>query len=113
MLAAVASPAALSAAPLPRPPAFAMCGVCHKTVATEKSVLGPNLWGVGGRKAGTMPGFAYSPAMQRSGIVWNRDALLAFVTAPQAKVPGTKMAYGGQKDPKVAGAIVDYVLSLK
>ncbi len=101
------------ATPLPRPPAFAMCGVCHKAAAGEKPTLGPNLWGVNGRKAGTAPGYAYSAAMQKSGISWNKESLVAFITAPQQTVPGTKMAYGGQKNPKMAADIADYVLSLK
>lgn len=101
------------AAPLPKPPQFAMCGVCHKVNPDEKSFLGPNLWAVGGSKAGTRPGFAFSPPMTKSGIVWNKKTLVAFITDPRATVPGTKMAYAGQKDPKVAAALADYVLSLK
>lgn len=106
-----AQPAA--AAPLPKPPAFAVCGVCHKVADGEKSGIGPNLWGVSGRKAGTLAGFTYSPAMKASNITWTRDKIAAFVTDPKKMVPGTKMIYVGQKDPKVAAAIADYVASLK
>jgi cytochrome c len=112
LLAGAAAQPAL-AAPLPKPPAFAVCGVCHKVADGEKSTIGPNLWGVSGRKAGTLAGFNYSPAMKSSNITWNRDKLLNFVQAPQKMIPGTKMVYAGQKDPKQAAAIVDYVLSLK
>ena len=101
------------AAPLPKPAAFAICGVCHKIAAGEKPTIGPNLWGVGGRKAGTGPDFSYSAAMKGSGITWTRDQIISFVTDPQKKVPGTKMAYGGQKDPKQAAALADYLMSLK
>jgi len=106
-----AQPAA--AAPLPKPPLFAVCGVCHKVAAGEKSGIGPNLWGVNGRKAGTLAGFTYSPAMKASNITWTREKIAAFITDPKKVVPGTKMIYPGQKDPKVVAAIADYVASLK
>jgi cytochrome c len=101
------------AAPAPRPASFAMCAVCHKAVAGEKSMLGPNLFGVGGRQAGTLPGFTYSPAMKNSKIVWKRDVLVKFITDPRKSVPGTRMAFAGIKDPKKAGEVADYLLSLK
>jgi cytochrome c len=101
------------AAPAPKPAAFAICGVCHKAAAGEKSGIGPNLWGVAGRKAGTLAGFTYSPAMKASNITWTRDKIAAFIADPKKMVPGTKMIYAGQKDPKVAAAIADYVASLK
>lgn len=101
------------AAPAPKPPSFAMCGVCHKVGAAEKSTLGPNLFGVGGRKAGTLPGYAYSPAMKAAKFAWTRDKLIAYVTDPRKIVPGTKMAFAGQKNPQQAAAIADYLLSLK
>lgn len=106
-----AQPAA--AATAPKPPAFAVCGVCHKAAAGEKSGIGPNLWGVTGRKAGTLAGFTYSPAMKASNITWSRDKIAAYIADPKKMVPGTKMIYTGQKDPKVAAAIADYVASLK
>ena len=101
------------AAPAPKPPSFAMCGVCHKVGAGEKSSLGPNLFGVGGRKAGALPGYAYSPAMKAAKFVWTRDKLIAYITDPRKTVPGNKMAFAGQKNPQQAAAIADYLLTLK
>lgn len=106
-----AAPAA--AAPAPKPAAFAMCAVCHKTGAGEQSPLGPNLFKIGGRKAGAQPGFAYSPAMKNSNIVWDRGTLVKFVSDPRKLVPGNRMAFAGQRDPNKAGEIADYLLSLK
>lgn len=101
------------AAPPTKPAAFAICTACHNTAAGEKAALGPNLWQVGGRKAASGAGFAYSTALKNSGIVWNKDQLVSFITSPQKAVPGTKMFYVGQKNPQIASDIADYVLSLK
>ena len=105
--------AAASAAPLAKPAAFAMCGVCHKVEAGAPPSIGPNLWGVGGRVSGTLAGYTYSPAMKAAKIKWSKAELVTYITNPQAKVPGTKMAYAGEKDPAKQAAIADYVMSLK
>lgn len=101
------------AAPLAKPASFAMCGVCHKTEAGAAPSIGPNLWGVGGRVSGTLAGYTYSPAMKNAKIKWSKAELTDYISAPQKKVPGTKMAYAGEKDPAKQAAIVDYLMSLK
>lgn len=101
------------AAPAPKPAAFAMCAVCHKVGKGEPSMMGPNLFGVGGRKVGSLPSFNYSPAMKKMQFTWTRDKLITFITDPRKLVPGTKMAFAGQKNPQQASAIADYLLSLK
>jgi cytochrome c len=105
--------AAAGAAPLPKPPSFAMCGVCHKVEAGAPPAIGPNLWGVGGRTSGTVAGYTYSPAMKSAKIKWTKDTITSYLENPQAKVPGTKMAYAGEKDPAKRAAVADYLLSLK
>lgn len=102
-----------NAAPLPKPGSFVMCGVCHKVEKAAPSGLGPNLWGIGGTVAGTVPGYSFSPAMKTAGFSWTRDKLIAYISDPRGTVPGNKMAYMGQKDPKQAALIADYLLSLK
>jgi cytochrome c len=105
--------ASAQAAPLPRPGSFAICGVCHKTDAGAPSGVGPNLFGVSARVSGTGANYAYSPAMKAAKIKWSRAELITFITDPQKRVPGTKMAYAGQKDPAQEAAIADYLMSLK
>ena len=104
---------AANAAPLPKPPSFAICGVCHKVDAGAAPAIGPNLWGVGGRVSGTLPGYTYSPAMKAAKIKWTKAELVNYISNPQGKVPGTKMAYAGEKDPAKEAAIADYLMSLK
>ena len=107
---AAASPAL--AAPAPQPASFAMCAVCHKTGAAEKSMLGPNLFGVGGRKAGATA-FNYSPAMKAAKLNWTKNNLIKFVADPRGTVPGNRMAFAGIKDPKKAEEVANYLMSLK
>ena len=101
------------AAPLPKPAAFGICSACHKVDQGAPNTIGPNLFGVGNTKAGTVPGFAFSPAMQNSKIKWTKANLVAFIQDPQKTVPGTRMPFGGLKNPDSAAAIADYILSLK
>jgi cytochrome c len=114
LVAAVATmPSLAAAAPLPKPATFAVCAACHQVSPTGRAVIGPNLWAVGGRKAGTAAGFAYSPAMKAAGYKWDRAKLVAFISNPQGAVPGTRMAFGGIKDPAKATELANYLLSLK
>jgi len=106
------SAAAMPAAQAQRPSAFAMCAACHKITANEASPAGPNLWKVGGRRAGATA-FNYSPAMKGSKIVWTRATLTKFIMAPREVMPGTRMAYAGTRDPKAAAAIADYLMGLR
>ncbi|KKC24279.1 c-type cytochrome [Sphingomonas sp. SRS2] len=112
-IAAAALTAPALAAPLPKPALFGVCGACHKVDKGASSTLGPNLWGIGGTKAGQVPGFAFSPAMKNSKVKWTRASLIAFIQEPQKTVPGTRMPFAGLKNPKAAEAIADYILSLK
>lgn len=110
-----APPAQPSAAQTPaaQPPAdFAVCSACHESTAGARPSLGPNLFGVGGRKAGSVADFDYSDAMKASGIVWSADTLAAFLTDPNKAVPGNKMDYPGA-DPAAAKAVADYLMTLK
>lgn len=104
---------AAGADPLPKPAAFAMCGVCHKVEAGAAPAIGPNLWGVGGRVSGTVPGYTYSPAMKAAKIKWSKAEIISYIANPQAKIPGNKMTYAGEKDPAKEAAIADYLMSLK
>jgi cytochrome c len=112
-LVAMAMPSIATAAPLPKPPAFGICGVCHKVDKGAPNGVGPNLFGIGGTKSGAVPGFTFSPAMAKGGIVWNRANLVKFVMEPQKTVPGTRMPFAGLKNQQQAEAIADYILSLK
>jgi cytochrome c len=79
---------------------FKKCSVCH-VADTDKNKVGPSLFKVMGRTAGTHPGFSYSPAMKAAGaagLVWDTASLRDYLHDPKAKVKGTKMAFAGLKD---------------
>jgi cytochrome c len=69
---------------------YKTCALCH---SFEKNAAGPKHAGVFGRTAGTVPDYRYSPALQKSGIVWNDATLDKWLADPQALVPGTKMFF--------------------
>lgn len=92
--------------------AFAACAACHGTTAGAKK-LGPTLFGVVGRKAGTVPGFKASPALAKSGKTWSRAELDAYIANPRKALPGTRMPYGGMANAQQRKALIDYLATLK
>ncbi|MCW2389868.1 cytochrome c2 [Sphingobium sp. B11D3B] len=91
---------------------FAQCRVCH-SVEPDKNGLGPSLHGVVGRKAGTLAGFNYSPAVKGSGITWSASALNTYLRSPMKAMPGTKMAFAGIADDAKRADVIAYLQTLK
>lgn len=110
LLAATAAPAGDAALGARQ---FLQCKACHAAAPGGANAVGPNLWGIAGAKAATRPGFAYSPALKASGIVWTPEQLDAYITRPSAKVPGTKMVFAGVRDPAARRNIIAYLATLK
>lgn len=87
------------------------CAVCHSAEAGTNK-LGPSLFGIVGRKAGSVDGYTYAPAMKNAGLTWDRATLDKYITDPQAVVPGTKMLFPGVKSADDRKAVIDYLASL-
>ena len=87
---------------------FRKCQVCH-SLEPGKTLIGPSLAGVIGRKAGSLPGYDYSPAMRQADIVWDAKNLDAYVTDPQKIVPGNKMPFPGLKTLQDRTDVIGYL----
>jgi cytochrome c len=92
---------------------FNRCLICHANTKGAPNRMGPDLFGVVGRKAGTYPGFAYSAAMKKAGFVWTVPKLDAYLADPQKLVPGNEMPIAGISDPQQRADIAAYLASLK
>ena len=85
------------------------CMACH-SFAPGQQMTGPSLAGVWGRKAGTAKGFdRYSDALKRSGIVWDRQNLDAWLKSPSGLIPGNAMTFGGITDPRIRADLLAYL----
>jgi cytochrome c len=91
--------------------AFQECAACHATTQGTNGV-GPSLFGVVGRKAGSVSGFNYSSAVKSSKLTWTAQNLDAFIANPQQKVPGNHMPYPGMSDAQERAALIGYLESL-
>ena len=103
--------AAVAAPPLHGDPkagelVYGRCLACH---ALDYDRTGPRHCGLIGRRAGGVPGFQYSEAMRRSGLVWNEKTLDRFLANPLKTVPGTAMGYAGVPDPKERADLIAYL----
>ncbi len=88
------------------------CALCHSVVAGRRA-NGPSLFGIVGRKSGSLAGYPYSSAMKASGLTWTSAQLETYIGSPRKIVPGTKMAFVGLTDPHKAKSLIAYLNSLK
>lgn len=89
------------------------CRTCH-SFKPDDNRLGPTLHGIVGRKAGSIEGFAFSPSMKGSGVIWDEATLDKFISDPNQVVSGNKMQpFGGIADAGERKKIIDYLKTLK
>lgn len=85
------------------------CRTCHVTREGDHR-LGPSLYGVIGREAGSASGYPYSPAMANADIVWDAATVDRFIQNPEALVPGNNMKpYSGITDPEERAKIIAHL----
>lgn len=90
-----------------------ICSTCHIATAEGRRGVGPTLFGVVGRKSGTVDGFRYSPANQAAGIVWTPEILDKYIANPREVVPGTSMTYAGLRNDADRANVIAYLQTLK
>ncbi|WP_299898768.1 c-type cytochrome [uncultured Ruegeria sp.] len=91
---------------------FAKCTGCHQVGEGAENKIGPHLNGVFGRKAAGLDGFNYSKSLVRagnSGLEWHADTLSAYIENPRAFASGTRMSFGGLKDPEDRANVIAYL----
>jgi len=86
----------------------ARCGACH---SIDEDRVGPRHAGVAGRRAGSVPGYAYSDALKRSRVVWTEATLSRWLESPESVIPGQRMGYR-VGDAEIRADIVAYLLTL-
>ena len=101
--------AALSGDPARGETLYQGCMDCH---SIDKNDVGQMHRGVVGRRAGTVAGYAYSPALKKSGLTWDEPTLDRWLIDPGALVPETKMFYAVES-PQDRADIIAYLKQKK
>ena len=88
---------------------FKKCAACHSITQTGGNKIGPALWGVLGRKAGSISDYKYSKAMVAHGKPWSFEEMYGFLIKPKEWIKGTKMSFAGLKNAKDRAAVILYM----
>ena len=88
---------------------FKKCAACHSIAEGGKNKIGPALWCVLGRQAGSLPDYKYSKAMAAHGKKWSFEEMNGFLIKPKDWIKGTKMSYAGLKSEKERAAVILYM----
>ena len=85
---------------------FKKCAACHSIAEDGGNKIGPALWGVLGRTAGSIPNYKYSKAMAAHGKNWSFEEMNGFLIKPKDWIKGTKMSFAGLKKAKDRASII-------
>jgi len=91
---------------------FNQCKSCHSAQA-GKNMVGPSLFAVVGRKAGSVDGFKYSDPVKASGVTWDAASLDKWLTSPKDFIAGNKMPFPGVKDATARENLIAYLETVK
>lgn len=90
---------------------FKLCSSCHLLGEGTGSLVGPNLYGLFGRKVGEGEGFEYSTALQEADFVWTPEQVDAWLASPRSFLKGNRMSFSGVRRPADRTAVIAYIMS--
>ncbi len=90
---------------------FKKCSACHQIASDGKNMIGPNLWSVIGRTAGSVSDYKYSKAMIAYAKEWSFEEMNSYLIKPQAYIKGTKMDFAGLRKEKDRASVILYMNS--
>ena len=88
---------------------FKKCAACHSITKGGGNKIGPALWNVLGRQAGSISNYKYSKAMASHGKFWSLKEMNSFLAKPKNWIKGTKMSFSGLKSGKDRAAVILYM----
>ena len=90
--------------------AFERCMACHTIERNAAHKVGPNLYSIIGKRAGSDPTYtSYSPALKSSEIIWDYYTLDGYLGNSKVFIPGNRMACGNISDPQERADIIRYI----
>ena len=88
---------------------FKKCAACHSIAEGGANKIGPALWGVIGRKSGSVADYKYSKALAAHGKNWSFEEMNGFLIKPKDWIKGTKMSFAGLKNAKDRASVILYM----
>jgi len=106
--------AAIASTPEPSPAQIGMkhfirCAACHSVNANARTLTGPHLEGIVGRRAAALPGFLYSQTLRAHDFIWDETRLDAFLESPHKLNPGMCLTFMGLPRPEDRAALIAYL----